>query len=89
VAGCCLDQEQMLTSGFDFSFPAVDGFDRRELDIDAGGEVCFGGVVGRFCGLRGEWGRLRGPGGIGLLAACGIHFSGRVEGEEKQDLPQR
>jgi len=37
AAGCGLDQEEMFAGGFDFSFPAVDGFDMGGVDVDAGG----------------------------------------------------
>ena len=37
AAGGGLDQEEMFASGFDFSFPAVDGFERGGVDVDAGG----------------------------------------------------
>jgi len=37
AAGGGLDQEEMFAGGFDFSFPAVDGFYGSGVDVDAGG----------------------------------------------------
>ena len=41
----------MFAGGFDFSLPAVDGFDRQDLDVDAGGEVFLEEVAGDFAGF--------------------------------------
>jgi len=51
VAGGGFDQEEMFAGGFDFSFPAVDGFYGRDLDVDAGGEVFLEEVAGDFAGF--------------------------------------
>ena len=37
AAGGGFDQEEMFAGGFDSSFPAVDGFYGRDVDVDAGG----------------------------------------------------
>ena len=39
AAGGCFDEEEMFAGGFDFGFPAVDGFDGGGVDVDAGGEA--------------------------------------------------
>ena len=31
-----LNQEEVFAGGFDFTFPAIDGFHRRDLDVNAG-----------------------------------------------------
>ena len=51
AAGGGLNQEEMFAGGFDFSFPAVDGFDGRDLDVDAGGEVFLKEGAGDFAGF--------------------------------------
>jgi hypothetical protein len=37
AAGGGFDEEEMFAGGFDFSFPAVDGFYGSGMDVDAGG----------------------------------------------------
>jgi len=51
AAGGGFNQEEVFAGGFDFSFPAVDGFERGDLDIDAGGEVFFEDGAGDFAGF--------------------------------------
>ena len=41
----------MFAGGFDFSFPAVDGFDGSGVDVDAGGEVFLEEGAGNFAGF--------------------------------------
>ena len=41
----------MFAGGFDFSFPAVDRFDRGGVDVDAGGEVFLEEGAGDFAGF--------------------------------------
>jgi hypothetical protein len=41
----------MFAGGFDFSFPAVDGFDGGGVDVDAGGEVFLEEGAGDFAGF--------------------------------------
>jgi hypothetical protein len=41
----------MFAGGFDFSFPAVNRFDRGGVDVDAGGEVFLEEGVGDFAGF--------------------------------------
>ena len=42
----------MFAGDFDFSFPVVDGFDRRGVDVDAGGQVFLEEGAGDFAGFR-------------------------------------
>ena len=51
AAGGCLDQEEMFAGGFDFAFPAVDGFDGGDLDVYAGGQVFLEERAGDFAGF--------------------------------------
>lgn len=51
AAGGGLNQEEMFAGGFDFSFPAVDGFDGSGVDVDAGGEVLLEEGAGDFAGF--------------------------------------
>ena len=51
MAGCGFDEQEMFASGFDFSFPAVDGFDGGGLDVDAGGEVFLEEGAGDLAGF--------------------------------------
>jgi hypothetical protein len=51
AAGGGFNQEKVFAGGFDFSFPAVDRFERGDLDIDAGGEVFFEDGAGDFAGF--------------------------------------
>ena len=46
-----LNQEEVFAGGFDFSFPAVDGFHRGGVDVDASGEVFFEDGAGDFAGF--------------------------------------
>jgi hypothetical protein len=41
----------MFAGGFDFPFPAVDGFDGGYLDVDAGGEVFLEEGAGYLAGF--------------------------------------
>ena len=41
----------MFAGGFDFPFPAVDGFHRGGVDVDASGEVFFEDGAGDFAGF--------------------------------------
>jgi len=41
----------MFAGGFDFSFPAVNRFDRCGVDVDAGGEVFLEEGTGDFAGF--------------------------------------
>ena len=43
----------MFAGCFDFSFPAVDGFDRSGVDVDARGYVFLEEGAGDFAGLGG------------------------------------
>jgi hypothetical protein len=80
AAGGGLNQEEMFTGGFDFSFPVVNRFDRGGVDVDAGGEVFLEEGAGDFAGfveggagyedeaeLGGGWHRLFG----GIVAEFG------------------
>ena len=51
VAGGGLNQKEMFAGGFDFPFPAVDGFHRGGVDVDASGEVFFEDGAGDFAGF--------------------------------------
>jgi len=51
TAGGGFNQEEVFASGFDFTFPAVDGFHRGGVDVDAGGEVFFEEGAGDFAGF--------------------------------------
>ena len=51
AAGGGLNQEEMFAGGFDFSFPAVDRFDGRGVDVDAGGEMFLEEGAGDFAGF--------------------------------------
>ena len=39
AAGGGFDEQEMFAGGFDFSFPAVNRFEFRGVDVDAGGQV--------------------------------------------------
>jgi hypothetical protein len=39
AAGGGFDEQKMFSGGFDFSLPAVNGFNFRTVDVDAGGKV--------------------------------------------------
>jgi hypothetical protein len=45
------DEEEMFAGGFDFVFPAVDGFEGRGVDVDAGGEAFLDQGAGDFAGF--------------------------------------
>jgi len=51
AAGGGFDQEEVFAGGFDFTFPAVDGFHRGGVDVDASGEVFFEESAGDFAGF--------------------------------------
>jgi len=51
TAGGGLNQQEMFTGGFDFSFPAVDRFDRGGVDVDASGQVFLEEGAGDFAGF--------------------------------------
>jgi len=86
MAGGGLDQEEMFAGGFDFTFPAVDRFDRGGVDVDAGGEVFLEEGAGDFAGF-GEGGagyedeaELGGHGSVGDIV---------VDLWEEESLTQR
>jgi hypothetical protein len=51
AAGGSFNQEEVFAGGFDFTFPAVDGFHRGGVDVDASGEVFFEDGAGDFAGF--------------------------------------
>jgi hypothetical protein len=51
AAGGGFNQEEVFAGGFDFTFPAVDGFHRGGVDVDASGEVFFEDGAGDFAGF--------------------------------------
>ena len=51
AAGDGFNQEEVFASGFDFTFPTVDGFHRGGMDVDASGEVFFEKGAGDFAGF--------------------------------------
>ena len=51
AAGGGFNQEKVFAGGFDFTFPAVDGFHRGGVDVDASGEVFFEEGAGDFAGF--------------------------------------
>jgi len=51
VAGGGLNQEEMFAGGFDFSLPAVNRFDRGDLDVDTRGQVFLEEGAGDFAGF--------------------------------------
>src|SRR5882757_2665478 len=54
AAGGGFNQEKVFAGGFDFTFPAIDGFHRGGLDVDAGGEVLLEEGAGDFAGFGGR-----------------------------------
>ncbi len=51
AAGGGLNQEEVFAGRFDFTFPAVDGFHRGGVDVDASGDVFFEDGAGDFAGF--------------------------------------
>ena len=47
-----LDEQQVFAGVFHFSLPTVDGFDRAEGDVNAGGKMLFDDGAGEFAGFR-------------------------------------
>jgi hypothetical protein len=52
AAGGGFDEEEIFAGGFDFGFPAVDGFEWRGVDVDAGGQVFLDQGAGDFARFR-------------------------------------
>jgi hypothetical protein len=96
AAGGGLDQEQMFASGFDFSFPAVDGFERGGMDVDARGQVFLEEGAGDFAGF-GEGGagyedetELGGGGhGIRVKIVTDLDLGGKERGKITQRRGER
>jgi len=51
TAGGGFNQEEVFAGGFDFAFPAIDGFHRGGVDVDASGEVFFEDGARDFAGF--------------------------------------
>lgn len=51
AAGSGFDHQKVFAGGLDFSFPAVDRFDRCGVDVDAGGEAFLDDRAREFAGL--------------------------------------
>ena len=95
AAGGGFNQEKVFAGGFDFTFPAVDGFHRGGVDVDAGGEVFFENGAGDFAGfgesgegyedeaeLGGGWHGVRGKIVADFWNGAGIgHRRGRINAE--------
>jgi len=78
-AGGGLDEEEIFAGGFDFSLPAVNGFERGDLDVDAGGEVFLEEGAGDFAGF--------GEGGAGYEDEAELGGGGhRTRGKIVADL---
>ena len=76
----------MFAGGFDFGFPAVDGFDGGGVDVDAGGVAFLEEGARDFAGF--------GKGGTGYedeAESCGHGFVGDIVADLKQEerLTQR
>jgi hypothetical protein len=77
AAGGGLHEQEMFAGSFDFSLPAIDGFDWGDVDVDAGGEVFLDGGAGDFAGLG-----KRGAGNEDQAELCGHGFWRHCSGRE-------